>query len=111
MSTLLDHGAILGVLRNADLELRTDRRVYDVGDTVRFSGALTFTENEHVLVHRVALVVDGPGGEDLNVALPLEGGEVQDLTGDRRMAGDLPPISGSPVWCPPAAHCRAALCW
>ena len=89
MSTLLDHGAILGVLRNADLELRTDRRVYDVGDTVRFSGALTFTENEHVLVHRVALVVDGPGGEDLNVALPLEGGEVQDLTGDRRMAGRL----------------------
>ena len=89
MATLLDHGAVLAVLRNDDLELRTDRRVYDVGDTVKFSGALAFTENEHVLVQRIALVVDGPGNEDLNVALPLEGGEVQDLTGDRRTAGRL----------------------
>ena len=89
MSTLLHHGVIQGALRNADLELRTDRGAYDVGDTVRFSGTLIFTENEHVLVHRVALVVDGPGGEDLNLALPLEGGEVQDLTGDRTMAGRL----------------------
>ena len=89
MSTLLHHGVIQGALRNADLELRTDRGAYDVGDTVRFSGTVIFTENEHVLVHRVALVVDGPGGEDLNLALPLEGGEVQDLTGDRTMAGRL----------------------
>lgn len=89
VSTLLHRGVVHGVLQNDDLQLRTDRRVYDVGDTVRFSGALIFTQYEHVLVHRVALVVDGPGGEDLNVALPLEGGEVQDLTGDRRLSGRL----------------------
>ena len=40
-------------------------------------------------MHRLALVVDGPGGEDLNIALPLEGGEVQDLAGDRRLVGRL----------------------
>ena len=86
---LFDQGVVEGVLRNDDLSLRTDRRVYDAGDVVRFSGALTFTSNEHVLVHRVVLVMDGPGGEDLNVALPLEGGEVQDLTGHGRLAGRL----------------------
>ena len=85
----LDQGVVQGVLRNDDLELRTDRRVYDVGDTVRFSGALTFTDREHVLVHRVALMVDGPGGDDLNVALPLEGGEARNLTGDRRNSDRL----------------------
>ena len=89
MSVLLYQDAIHGVLRNSDLELRTDRRVYHVGDIVRFSAALVFTDNEHVLVHRVALVVEGPGGADLNVALPLEGGEVEDLAGDRRLAGRL----------------------
>ncbi len=89
MSALLYQDAIHGVLRNSDLELRTDRQVYDVGGIVRFSGSLVFTEYEHVLVHRVALVVDGPGGEDLNVALPLQGGEVENLAGDRRLAGRL----------------------
>ena len=89
VSTLLHRGVVHGVLQNDDLQLRTDRRVYDAGDTVRFSGALVFTRNEHVLVHRVALVVDGPGGEDLNVALPLQGGEVQDLTDNRTMSARL----------------------
>ena len=89
VSFLLNRGLAQGVIRNTDVHLATDSATHLQGETVRFAGTLDFRTDEEVFFHQVALVVDGPGTEDLDVALPLLQGEGFDLTGISGVTGIL----------------------
>ena len=89
VAILLNQGLVQGVEKNADIALSVPGTSSTSGDTITFTGVLTFPDTEEVFIHQVALVAAGPGTQDLDTALPLEEIVAADLSGAPGVTGDL----------------------
>ena len=69
-SIFFNQGRARGVVDIGDINLSTNSSQYSLGQTVNFTGVIDFALNEEASILQVALVVAGPGSQDLDVALP-----------------------------------------
>ena len=88
ISFALNQGLIQAVVGDGDVSLTVDSGTLPNGQIVELTGTLDFATDNISYIHRVALVVDGPDGQDLDVVLPLEEVTALDLTGAPGVTGE-----------------------
>ncbi len=81
-------GSIQAVVGDSDVSLTVDAGTLPNGQIVELTGTLNFATDNTSYIHRVALVVDGPDGQDLDVVLPREEVIGLDLTGASDVTGE-----------------------
>ncbi len=87
-SFALKQGSIQAVVGDSDVSLTVDSGTLPNGQIVELTGTLNFATDNTSYIHRVALVVDGPDGQDLDVVLPREEVIGLDLTGASDVTGE-----------------------
>ncbi|MCH7745728.1 MAG: hypothetical protein IIC84_06615, partial [Chloroflexi bacterium] len=88
ISFALNQGLIQAVVGDGDVTLTVDSGTLPNGQIIALTGVLDFAADNISYIHRVALVVDGPDSQDLDVALPLEEVTALDLTGAPGVTGE-----------------------
>ena len=88
ISFALNQGLIQAVVGDGDVTLTVDSGTLPNGQIIALTGVLDFAADNISYIHRVALVVDGPDSQDLDVALPLEEVAALDLTSASGVTGE-----------------------
>ena len=89
VSFLLSHGLAVGVGTNSDIDLSVSPASVASGETATFTGKVNFATEEQVIIRLAALVALGPGGSELEVALPLVEVSALDMSAFPGVTGNL----------------------
>jgi PGF-pre-PGF domain-containing protein len=89
ISIILNQGLITGVFFDSEVELTSSKASYNLGEAIVLTGAVEFANGEEAHIHRVTLLVDGPGSVDLNVSLPVAEVTNFDMSGLSGVIGTL----------------------
>lgn len=89
ISIILNQGLITGVFFDSEVKLTSSKPSYNLGEPIVLTGAVEFANGEEAHIHRVTLLVDGPGTVDLNVSLPVAEVTNFDMSGLSGVIGTL----------------------